>query len=606
MPGIAGVIGKTGGEGDAIVASMIASRMHAPHYVSGRYASETLRLCVGWTHHKGSFADVLPVWNDARSACLIFSGENFVERDALVFAGLSSGTDTNNARYLMDLYEARGISFVKELNGWFSGLVIDLRRKEAVLFNDRYGLGRIYYHEGADAFYFASEAKALLNVLPGLRRIDPRGLAESVSCGTVLQDRTLFSGLGLLPTASQWRLLPAPIRKERYFSSSEWEQQPRLPADQFYDAFKDTFARILPKYLKASAPVAMSLTGGLDGRMIMAFANAAPGALPTYSFNGPYRDCADLRLARRIASLRGQSHTEIRIEPDFFQHFSQLAEKSAYISDGLMDASGAVELYVNERARKIAPVRLTGNYGSEIIRSNVAFRPTKLDLAFLAPDIARLAAETADTYRAERCEPTLSFIAFRQTPWHHYSRLSIEQSQLTVRSPYLDNELVALMYRAPTEIRAGRDTSLRLIHDGGPGISAIPTDRGEIYGDNSMIGRARVFLAELLAKAEYAYDYGMPQRLSAVDRILAPLHPERLLLGHQKFYHFRVWYRDQLADCLKEILLDPKSRSRPYLAPGALERMVLEHTTGARNWTRELQRALALELAHRTLIERSN
>ena len=34
-----------------------------------------------------------------------------------------------------------------------------------VLFNDRYGLNRVYYHEEADAFYFASEAKSLLSVL---------------------------------------------------------------------------------------------------------------------------------------------------------------------------------------------------------------------------------------------------------------------------------------------------------------------------------------------------------------------------------------------------------------------------------------------------------
>ena len=37
-----------------------------------------------------------------------------------------------------------------------------------MLFNDRYGMQRIYYHQSKDAFYFAAEAKAILAVRPEL------------------------------------------------------------------------------------------------------------------------------------------------------------------------------------------------------------------------------------------------------------------------------------------------------------------------------------------------------------------------------------------------------------------------------------------------------
>ena len=47
----------------------------------------------------------------------------------------------------------------------------------------------------------------------------------------------------------------------------------------------------------------MSLTGGLDSRMILAWAQAAPGSLPCYTFGGPYRDCADVRIARQLATI---------------------------------------------------------------------------------------------------------------------------------------------------------------------------------------------------------------------------------------------------------------------------------------------------------------
>jgi len=53
------------------------------------------------------------------------------------------------------------------------------------LFNDRYGMHRIYYHEAKEAFYFSAEAKAILAVRPELRVMDRRSLGEFVACGCV-------------------------------------------------------------------------------------------------------------------------------------------------------------------------------------------------------------------------------------------------------------------------------------------------------------------------------------------------------------------------------------------------------------------------------------
>ena len=90
------------------------------------------------------------------------------------------------------------------MNGRFHGLLTDRSRGTATLFNDRYGMQRLYYHESKDAFYFAAEAKAILAVRPELRRMDPQGLGEFIACGAVLENRTLFQGIQVLPPASAW------------------------------------------------------------------------------------------------------------------------------------------------------------------------------------------------------------------------------------------------------------------------------------------------------------------------------------------------------------------------------------------------------------------
>lgn len=606
MPGIVGIIGTGHTEENAsALGQMVRCMMHESFYNSGTYSNEQLGLSVGWVNHKGSFSDCMPAWNETKDVCLIFAGEDFTdtaEIDHLRAQGHQFNSE--NASYLVHLYEEMGLSFVEKLNGWFSGILVDLRDQNIVLFNDRCGLGRIYYHENKDGFYFSSEAKSLLKVLPELRQLDLNSLAETFSCGCVLQNETLFRGISLLPGGSLWTFAHKQnAKKEIYFDRSVWENQPMLGEAEYYKKLKETFGRILPRYFRGPGQVAMSLTGGLDGRMIMAWANPAPGDLPCYTFGGPYRDCADVRIARKIAKLCRQSHETITVDSQFFSEFPRLAEKAVLVSDGTMDVTGSVELYANRIASQIAPVRLTGNYGSEIVRGNVAFRPGALCEELLEPEFARLVRDASRTYASERQGHRQSFIAFKQVPWHHYSRLSVEQSQLTLRSPYLDNDLVSLTYQASPELILSKEPSLRVIAEGNADLAKIPTDRGVLYRPNQVTGKIRHLYQEFTVKSEYAYDYGMPQWLSRIDHTFAPLHLEKLFLGRHKFYHFRVWYRDKLSQYVREVLLDSRTRKRPYFRGGFLEETVNSHIKGNRNYTLEIHRALTTELIQRHLIE---
>ena len=175
-------------------------------------------------------------------------------------------------------------------------------------------------------------------------------MAEIVTCGTVLQDRSLFQGIKLLPAGSDGCFISGgAVQKDKYFDSARWERQPLISPSEFDQRLQETFAQILPRYLHGRNRVGMSLTGGLDGRMIMSWAKLPSGNLPCYSFASHFRDCIDVRLARRIAAACDQPHTTIVVGDSFLSEFPQYAEKAIYVSDGAMDVTGAVELYVNNR-----------------------------------------------------------------------------------------------------------------------------------------------------------------------------------------------------------------------------------------------------------------
>jgi len=604
MPGIVGIIGSEVDAHADDIHRMVDAMLHEPFYTSGTHVDDAIGLQVGWVQRRGSFSDCVPVWNEARDACLIFQGELFASNDSRAGLQQSIGTTTRGKPSLVG-FDGDVLAFLRSLNGWFSGVLIDVRRAEAVLFNDRYGLQRIYYCERDGTLYFASEAKSLLKVLPELRELDMQSLAEVMSFGCALEDRTLFKGISLVPPASAWTLARGRVQhRSKYFLPACWADGPRLSTAEFYPRLRETVRKVVPNYVASGEPVGMSLTGGLDTRMILANLDLAPGQLPCYSFGGMYNESYDVAISRDIAKRCGQDYQVLQVGESFLANFPALAEKAVYITDGGLDVTGAADLYVNQLARRIAPVRLTGNYGSEILRGARHLKAVPPAPNLFEPAFEREIARAPQTLKTVWQGDRVALAAFKQAPWHHYNRLCVEQSQLTVRSPFLDNALVDLMAKAPASALDSAEISLQLIRDGNPQLAEVMTDRG-IGGNGSQLhSRATHLYREFLFKADYAFNYGMPQWLAKLDRFtIAPLRAERLFLGRHKFHHFRVWFRDELSPYVRDVLLDRRSVTRPYLRERALETLVRAHIEGRANHTTEITKLLTAELVQRQLLE---
>src|SRR5262249_37886569 len=161
-----------------------------------------------------------------------------------------------------------------------------------------------------------------------------------------------------LPQGSAWTFRRGALeRKARYFDPAEGEGQAPLDAEAYYEAMRETLARMLPRYFvsRPGAPVGMTLTGGLHPRVIMAWPKAAPASLPCYTFGGARRDSEDVLVARKVAALTGQSHEVIRAGAEFLKDFPSYAERSVYLSEGGIDVYRASDLYFSRKARAIAP-----------------------------------------------------------------------------------------------------------------------------------------------------------------------------------------------------------------------------------------------------------
>ncbi len=188
MPGIVGLITKLPRDwAEPQVGRMVEALRHESCYTSGTWIDESMGVYVGWVARKNSFSDGMPLSNERGDVVLNFSGEEYPEPGTVQhLKERGHGPALDGSSYLVHAYE-EDPKFPERLNGRFHGLLADRTRGTAILFNDRYGLHRIYYYESKEAFYFAAEAKAILAVCPEQRASDLRGLGEKLrakqACG---------------------------------------------------------------------------------------------------------------------------------------------------------------------------------------------------------------------------------------------------------------------------------------------------------------------------------------------------------------------------------------------------------------------------------------
>ena len=148
MPGIVALITKMPRERAVEqLVRMVETIRHESFYTTGVWIDEPSGVYVGWTARRNCFSDGMPLRNERGDVVLAFSGEEFPETGtAQRLKEKGHELNVDGSSYLVHLYE-EDPSFPAGLNGRFHGLLADRNRGTAMLFNDRYGMHRIYYHE---------------------------------------------------------------------------------------------------------------------------------------------------------------------------------------------------------------------------------------------------------------------------------------------------------------------------------------------------------------------------------------------------------------------------------------------------------------------------
>ena len=158
--------------------------------------------------------------------------ENLLDTMAALFGRLRGGLGFSVTLVGMLLAASTGIVGATVVT---MGLLVDRSEGTTTLFNDRYGIHRLYYHESADAFYFAAEAKAILafDAHPGALRV-AIGPASATN-EEVMALQTLTTDVATRKWAGEPTLQLPPIVVTSYWWTWWWRwwarrrRQPTMP-----------------------------------------------------------------------------------------------------------------------------------------------------------------------------------------------------------------------------------------------------------------------------------------------------------------------------------------------------------------------------------------
>ena len=189
-----------------------------------------------------------------------------------------------------------------------------------------------------------------------------------------------------------------------------------------------------------------------------------------------------------------------------------------------------------------------------------------------------------------------------EIPWFEYGRVAIEQSQTVLRTPYMDNDLVKLMFQAPMELRAAGTLQAGYVTEKSPELAAILTNLSRSGRHNRVVSEILYRSFWSLFKAEYIYLYATPHWLTRIDNHLRGLRLERLLAGRQKFEAYRIWMTTHFANDIREILLNPGAQYTNFFERQVAEKMVKRQFAGTHNYLNEINKLLTVELIYSTLL----
>jgi asparagine synthase (glutamine-hydrolysing) len=330
-----------------------------------------------------------PMNDPATGNWIVYNGEVYNFRDVrtkLERAGIEfkSASDTE---VILKAYSHWGEKCLGEFRGMFAFAIWDKQRRRLFIARDPMGIKPLYYHASDRYFMFSSEVRTLLGTDLVRRVIDPAGLINYLSFGSLYDPNTLVDGISALPSGCYLTWQEGRIKQVQYWDLAEPASEGGADAcDSGKDKDKDkdkerrtaletqlaeTLDESVRLQLVSDVPVGVFLSGGIDSSSLVGILSRNGVRPSTFSIVFREADYSEAEFSRAIAQEFCTDHHEITVsQSDFFAVIAP-----AMRAMDLPTIDGINTYFVAEQTRAAGvKVDLSGLGGDEMFGGYSSFR----------------------------------------------------------------------------------------------------------------------------------------------------------------------------------------------------------------------------------------
>jgi asparagine synthase (glutamine-hydrolysing) len=262
-----------------------------------------------------------PMANEDGTVWLVFNGEiyNFEDlRRRLESHGHRFHSRTD-AEAIIHLYEEKGPSCLKELNGIFAFAILDLRNDLLLLARDPIGVKPLFYAATPDHFLFGSEIKAILASSLVNPSVNWKAISDFFTYLYIPGPETAFNGIEQIPPGHSLtvQLRHNSFAIERYWAVSPNTKIENSSYDQLKSAIRETLAKSVKRQLVSDVPIGVFLSGGIDSTIVTGLAKQEKQDIQTYTlaFAGDeFRFYNEAAKSRSVSQHLGTEHFELSLD----------------------------------------------------------------------------------------------------------------------------------------------------------------------------------------------------------------------------------------------------------------------------------------------------
>lgn len=566
-----------------------------------------------------------PIFNEDRTVAVVMNGEiyNFQWlRELLVSRGhrFSTNADTE---VLVHLYEDHGDELVKHLRGMFAFAIWDGRCRRLLLGRDRVGKKPLLIARHHGKLWFASEMMALIQDPEVPRVPSPQAIASYLAYQYVPHPLAAFEQIEKLPPGSTLAVSAEGEQQRRYWSLDYGAPEPHATEEDLEERLRQLLWDATRVRLISEVPLGAFLSGGVDSSAVVAaMADQMSEPVKTFSIGFPNADFDELRYARMIAERFSTDHHEFVVEPDALDIMPKLAR---HYGEPFADPSAIASFYLAEMTSRHVTVALNGDGGDENFAGYTRYLANDFVAYFnwmprplqrVMPRLVRPLGEGSrdDHFRA-RVQRFARVLAME--PYERYAHW-MSAFQSSMRTDALRPEFLAAtngwrpeeVIREPWYASTANSQIDRMldvdVNTYLPGDLLVKMDIAamaySVEGRSPFLDQELMeFAASLPAKLKLRGMTGKRLLKSAMRDIL----PGEILARSKMGFGVPLlhWFRHELRDLPREVLLSADSRVRAYVKPTAIQHMIDEHQNGVADHSLRLWVLLQLEMWHREVAE---